>query len=68
VVCVIDRWQELNRAWKIATAVSLALMGLTLFDVMGRDLYGRFMSLSLITVSALCLVGALTQIRRRELA
>lgn len=67
-VCLLDRWRELGRVWQAATATSLAVMGLTLFDVMGRALYGRFMALSLVTVAALVLPVALWHLRQRELA
>jgi hypothetical protein len=49
VVCLIDRWSDVSREWRVATAASLALMGLTIFDVMGRSLYGQFMALSIVS-------------------
>jgi hypothetical protein len=63
VVCLVDRWRESPLAWRIATALALATMCLTTFDVMGREAYGRFMGLSLVTVAALVLVAALVQVR-----
>jgi hypothetical protein len=42
-------------------------MGLTLFDVMGRALYGRFMALSVVTVAAIGAAVALTHLRWRAL-
>ena len=68
VVCLLDRWPEVSRKWKIATAVSLALMGLTIFDVMGRTLYGRFMALSLVSVAALGVAVALSHLPWKTLA
>ena len=46
VVCLVDRWRELTRLWQWGLGVALALMCLTMFDVMGRALYGQFMALS----------------------
>jgi hypothetical protein len=43
-------------------------MCLTIFDVMGRALYGRFMALSLVGVAAIVLAGALTRLRWLRLA
>jgi len=68
VVCLLDRWSELERSWQIPISVALATMCLTIFDVMGRTLYGRFMQLSLVTLAALTIAAALGHVRRRALA
>lgn len=68
VVCVVDRWRELAPPWKWGLGAALVLMCLTMFDVMGRDLYGRFMSLSLVTVAALGVAVGLAHLRWRKLA
>jgi Glycosyltransferase family 87 len=67
VVCLLDRWSDVNRQWRIATALSLGFMGLTLFDLMGRALYGRFMALSIVSVAAMGAAVALTHLRWRLL-
>ena len=67
VVCLLDRWSDVSREWKIATAVSLVLMGLTIFDVMGRTLYARFMAMSIVSVAALGAAVALTHLRWKAL-
>ena len=46
---------------------SLVLMGLTIFDVMGRTLYARFMALSIVSVAALGAAVALTHLRWKAL-
>ena len=68
VVCLVDRWRELTNGWQWAMGVALALMGLTIFDVMGRALYGRFMALSVVTVCALAVAAGLAHLRWRQLA
>jgi hypothetical protein len=68
VVCLVDRWGELTRPWQFGLGLALALMGLTIFDVMGRELYGRFMALSVISVCALAVAAGLVHVRRRALA
>jgi hypothetical protein len=68
VVCLIDRWAELTRGWRWTVAAALAVTGLTMFDVMGRALYGRFMALSVISVCALTLAAGLLVVRGRGLA
>jgi Glycosyltransferase family 87 len=68
VVCAVDRWREMTGPWRAFTAVALVLMGLTIFDVMGRVLYARFMALSIVSVCAIGLVVVLAHLRRRALA
>ena len=68
VVCLVDRWAEITRAWRVATALSLGLMGLTIFDLMGRALYARFMALSLVSVAAIGAAIALSHLRWRSLS
>jgi hypothetical protein len=67
VVCLLDRWSEVSREWRVATALSLVLMGLTMFDVMGRTLYAQFMALSIVSVAALGAAVALTHLRWKAL-
>lgn len=68
VACLLDRIDEVDAPWRWAILLALALLGLTIFDVMGRRLYGAFMMLSIESVCALLLVAALAQLRRRGLA
>ena len=68
VVCLVDRWRELRRSWQWVLGVALALMGLAMFDVMGRTLYGQFMALSLVSVCALIVAAGLVHVRWRGLA
>jgi hypothetical protein len=67
VVFIVDRWRDLNIPWRWALGVALALMGLTMFDVMGRRLYGQFMALSVVSVCALAVAVGLLHVRRRGL-
>ena len=67
VVFLVDRWSEVGRGWKAVTATSLVLMGLTIFDVMGRTLYAQFMALSLVSVAALGAAVALSHLRWKAL-
>ena len=68
VVCVIDRWREITRGWQWLLGSALGLMGLTIFDVMGRTLYARFMELSIVSVCALGVAAGLAHLRWRKLA
>jgi hypothetical protein len=68
VVCLVDRWPEVGQPWQVALAIALALMGLTMFDLMGRTLYRQFMALSLVSVCALVVAAGLVHLRWRRLA
>ena len=58
----------MSRAWRVITWSAIAVMSFTIFDVMGRMLYARFMSLSIVTVAAIALAAALAHLRARALA
>ena len=68
VICLMDRWSEIDRPWRVLTLVALVVMGLTIFDVMGRALYARFMALSIVTVAAIGVAIALGRLRAKSLA
>jgi hypothetical protein len=68
VVCLLDRWQELNAWWQWLLGAALALMCLTTFDVMGRENYSHFMSWSAITLCALVVASGLVHLRLRKMA
>ena len=40
-VCLVDRFREMPRPWRIVTAVAFAFMSFTIFDLLGRTLYAR---------------------------
>jgi hypothetical protein len=68
VVLLVDRWSDLTAPWRAVVAASLAVMGLTIYDVMGRELYGRFLALSIVRVCGLLVAISLAHLRRRTLA
>ena len=67
VVCLLDRWSERGASGASPRRSRSALMGLTIFDLMGRALYGRFMALSIVSVAAIGAAVALTHLRWRLL-
>ena len=68
VVCMVDRSGTVSAAWRVFFGLTLAVLGLTIFDVMGRALYGRFMALSIVTVAAAAVLASLAHLRARHLA
>lgn len=53
---------------RIVLVANFAVLGLSLYDLMGRALYARFMALSVPTVSALVIAGSVAWLRAKELA
>ena len=68
VMLIVDRWGDLDRAWKVVAGAALVLMCLTIFDLMGRTLYGRFMALSIVSVAAIGVALVLARLRWQQLA
>ena len=68
VALLIDRWSGLTPAWRVFVVLSLGVMGLAIYDVLGRELYGQFMALSIVSVCALGVVASLAHLRVRALA
>jgi len=68
VVILLDRWGDVSRFWQVWTGVALAMMGLTIFDLMGRRLYGQFMALSLVSVAALLAAVAVVHLRWKSVS
>jgi hypothetical protein len=68
LLCIVDRWRDLAPVWRWGLAAAVGLMCLTIFDLMGRTLYGRFMGLSIVSVCALATAAGLVHLRWRQLA
>lgn len=68
VALLIDRWSNLTTAWRVVVALSLGVMGLAIYDLLGRELYGQFMALSIVSVCALGVVASLAHLRLKSLA
>ena len=68
VVCILDLWRDLAGQWRVTLGLALVVMCLTMFDIMGRRLYGQFMALSIVSVCALVVVVGLVHLRWRDIA
>ena len=68
VALIFDRLPELSRRWQIAAWTAIGVMGLTMFDLVGRAAYGRIMSWSVITLCAIGVLICLSKLRRLKLA
>jgi Glycosyltransferase family 87 len=68
VMLLIDNLRSLPRELRAATVVAIAVVALSIFDIMGRSAYAFFMRLSLITVMVVIEVAALITLRFRRAA
>jgi hypothetical protein len=68
VMFILNYSTVLPRALRAATTAALVLIAFTVYDVIGRAAYSRFMMLSVITICFLVLIAALTNIRTRAAA
>ena len=68
VICIVDRWKQVTVPWRIVTAVAIAFMSFTVYDLIGRPAYRFMMDISVMTVAVLTLAVCLVNIRVRALA
>ncbi len=68
IVLLANYQSRLPAPIRILAAASVLIVGLSLYDVMGRALYARFMALSVVTVCFVIVVVALVTLRVRRIA
>jgi hypothetical protein len=68
VVLLVNYLDRLPRVVQAATVAAGVAMGLSVFDLLGRAAYSRFMELAAITVCASVLLTALFAVRIRRIA
>jgi len=64
---IVGFFRSYSRPWRVILAANFGLIALTLYDFLGREHYGIFMSRSVLTLSFIFLVGTLAALRFREL-
>ena len=57
-----------SRGWRVAAGLAIAVSGFTIFDLLGRSLYLRAMSVSILTLATITLVACAVHLRWRALA
>lgn len=67
VVFLLDRWPDMSPTWRAFTLAALTLMGLTIFDILGRTLYGHVMALAGVSVAALGAAVSVAHLRWKGL-
>jgi arabinofuranan 3-O-arabinosyltransferase len=68
VMVLVNGLDELPAGVRAVAAAALLVIGLSLFDLLGRTAYARFMALSMITLCFLVVVAALAALRQRRAA
>ena len=68
VALLVNYARDLPGAWRAVLYVTMATIGLSLFDLLGRERYAMFMAWSILTPCFVILLAALAEIRRREIA
>ena len=68
IAIIVNNDDRLPTPLRALTWLALAAIGLSIYDVLGRQLYSRFMALSIITPCFMVVVAALTALRLRRLA
>ena len=64
IVYLVNGEDRLPPALRLAAIASIAIVGLSVFDLMGRAAYTSFMALSIITLCYLVIAAALCALRR----
>ncbi|MDQ3213628.1 MAG: DUF2029 domain-containing protein [Acidobacteriota bacterium] len=68
IMCLVNYEDRLPPLLRLLTLVAVATIAFSIYDLMGRAAYARFMSLSIVTVCYLVVVAALTALRVRAAA
>jgi len=68
VLIVLRSWDRFPTLGRIVLAVDCAMIGLALYDLLGRKLYAGFMALSIPTLNFLIIAAALFYLRRQRAA
>jgi alpha-1,2-mannosyltransferase len=67
VTIIIHNFSGYSKLWRGVLVFNFFVIAFSLYDVMGRDLYTRFMSWSVITINFLILIGYLMYLRFRRI-
>ena len=68
VSLLVLHFSDFEKPWRVALVANFSIISLTIYDLIGRELYGTFMMWSVLTVSFLVVLGCLAALRFRHLA
>jgi len=66
VMLILQSFSRYSRLWRGVLVINFLIIAFSLFDIMGRELYAKFMSWSVITVNFLILIGYLSFLRFKK--
>jgi hypothetical protein len=66
VMCLVNYSDQLPPLWRRMTFVALAVIGLSIYDLMGRTMYTAFMRASGVTLAFFVVIAALVLLRRQR--
>lgn len=67
VTLLVYHFPDLTKSARIVLAIDFCLVSLTIYDLIGRDLYTVFMRWSVLTVCYVIVLGYLTRLRLRAI-
>ncbi len=67
VMILIQNFFEFSKFWRALLVADFFIITFSLFDILGRELYARFMSWSVITLNFVILIGYLSYLRLRKI-
>ena len=68
VSLLVAHFFDFKRPWRLVLVVNFCLISLSIYDLIGRELYGMFMMWSVLTMNFLIVMGYLAVLRFRNLA
>jgi hypothetical protein len=68
VMLLVNDSAALPRGLRVATIAAIAVVGLTIYDLVGRETYAAFMQLSIVTMCVVIEIAALATLRFRRAA
>jgi alpha-1,2-mannosyltransferase len=66
VMCLVNYSDRLPALLRVFTIAALAVIGLSIYDLMGRTAYTAFMEASGVTIAFVVVIAALVLLRRRQ--
>jgi hypothetical protein len=67
VTLLVRHFSIFYKPWQIVLVINFCIVSLTIYDLIGRNLYGTFMSWSVLTVSFLLMSVYLVALRLRQI-
>jgi hypothetical protein len=66
VMCLVNYSDQLPPAWRRLTILALTVIGLSIYDLIGRTMHTAFMRASGVTIAFFVVIAALVMLRRRQ--